>query len=201
MYLIDVESGIPKSDILLKEIADEALVEKVKAGSNEAYTELVKRYMKKAYSIAYQFVGNSEDAKDLSQDVFVKIYQSILSFKEGHKFFSWFYRILMNHCINFKRKKSISAFNTEEFRGYTNPSYIVKSEINEKINHGELKEAVDKAISKLPLKQKKVVLLCEIEGFTQREVSEILKISVGTVRSRLFYARKRLKKHLKDYLI
>lgn len=196
-----MESEILKSDILLKEIADEALVEKVKAGSNEAYTELVKRYMKKAYSIAYQFVGNSEDAKDLSQDVFVKIYQSISSFKQGHKFFSWFYRILMNHCINFKRKKSISAFNTEEFRGYTNPSCIVKSEINEKINHGELKEAVYKAISKLPLKQKKVVLLCEIEGFTQQEVSEILKISEGTVRSRLFYARKRLKKYLKDYLI
>ncbi|NVM04800.1 MAG: sigma-70 family RNA polymerase sigma factor [Candidatus Helarchaeota archaeon] len=196
-----MESEILKSNTLLKEITDEVLAEKVKAGSKEAYTELVKRYMKKAYSIAYQFVRNSEDAKDLSQDVFIKIYQSISSFKKGRKFFSWFYRILINHCINFKKKKSISGFNIEELKGYTNSNSTVESEIDKEINHSELKGAVHKAISKLPLKQRKVVILCEIEGFKQQEVSEILKISVGTVRSRLFYARKRLKKYLKNYLI
>ena len=187
-----------KSNILPEEISDEILAERAKSGSKDAYAELVKRYMKKAYSIAYQFVGNSEDAKDLSQDVFVKIYQSISSFKEGHKFFSWFYRILLNHCINFKKKKSISFFESEELTEYADNSEASNTDNN--INKSELKKTLNKAISKLPSKQRKVVVLCEIEGFTQYEASEILKISEGTVRSRLFYARKRLKKYLKDYL-
>ena len=83
---------------VLTDDSDEVLVERVKEGSQEAYAELVRRYMKKAYSIAYQFIGNSEEAKDISQDVFVKIYQSIGRFKQGHKFFSWFCFLYIINC-------------------------------------------------------------------------------------------------------
>ncbi len=177
--------------------SDEVLVEQVKEGSQEAYTELVRRYMKKAYSIAYQFVGNSEDAKDISQDVFVKIYQSIDRFKQGHKFFSWFYRILVNHCINVRKKISVSPFATEDLSRYSNPT---DDSVEVTINKRELKDNVHKAIAKLPLKQRKVLILCEIEGFSQQKVSDIMGISEGTVRSRLFYARKKLQKHLIKYV-
>lgn len=177
--------------------SDEVLVERVKEGSQEAYTELVRRYMKKAYSIAYQFVGNSEDAKDISQDVFVKIYQSIDRFKQGHKFFSWFYRILVNHCINVRKKISVSPFAVEDLSRYSNSA---DDSVEVTINKRELKDNVHKAIAKLPLKQRKVLILCEIEGFSQQKVSDIMGISEGTVRSRLFYARKKLQKHLIKYV-
>ncbi len=194
-----MDSETLKSNILSKDASDEVLVEMVKSGSEIAFDELVKRYMQKAHSIAYQFVGNSQDAKDLSQDVFIKIYQSISSFKEGYKFFSWFYRILLNHCINFKKRKHILD-DIDELKGHN----ILKSSderfLDDEINLMELKETVHNAISKLPLRQRKVVILCEIEGFSQNDASKILNISEGTVRSRLFYAKKRLKKYLKDYL-
>jgi len=177
--------------------SDEVLVERVKEGSQEAYTELVRRYMKKAYSIAYQFVGNSEDAKDISQDVFVKIYQSIGRFKQGHKFFSWFYRILVNHCINVRKKISISPFAVEDLSRYPGSA---DDSIEAAIDKHELHDNVHQAIAKLPLKQRKVLILCEIEGFSQQKVSDIMGISEGTVRSRLFYARKKLQKHLKKYV-
>ncbi len=189
-----------ESAVLIKEISDEALVEKMKAGSEAAYTELVRRYMKKAYSIAYQFVGNSEDAKDLSQDVFIKIYQSISSFREEYKFFSWFYRILMNHCINFRKKESKFLFNTQELTDYRISDSSENGLIDEKIQKDELRTEINRAIAKLPLKQREIVILCEIEGLSQREVSEILNMSEGTVRSRLFYARRKLKKYLMNYI-
>ncbi len=189
------------TEILLKEISDEALVEDVKRGSKDAFTELVRRYMKKANSIACQFVGNSEDAKDLSQEVFIKIYQSISSFKEGHKFFSWFYRILLNHCINFRKKKSIFPYYTQELNDRKDSYSSANVSIDEKLKQDELKEEINKAISKLPLRQRKVVILCDIEGLTQKAASEVLNISEGTARSRLFYARRKLKKYLKDYFL
>ena len=194
-----MDSETLKSNIITTDASDEDLVEMVKSGSESAFNELVKRYMKKAYSIAYQFVGNSQDAKDVSQDVFIKIYQSISSFKEGYRFFSWFYRILMNHCINFKKRKYIFD-NIDELKDYNNLKDSDRTFLDDEINLTELKETVHNAISKLPLKQRKVVILCEIEGFSQTDVSKILKISEGTVRTRLFYAKKRLKKYLKDYL-
>jgi len=194
-----VDSETLKSNILSKDASDEVLVEMVKSGSEIAFNELVKRYMKKAHSIAYQFVGNSQDAKDLSQDVFIKIYQSISSFKEGYKFFSWFYRILLNHCINFKKRKYILD-DIDELKGHNILKSSDETFLDDEINLMELKETVHNAISKLPLRQRKVVILCEIEGFSQNDVSKILNISEGTVRSRLFYAKKRLKKYLKDYL-
>lgn len=194
-----MDSETLKSNIITADASDEDLVEMVKSGSESAFNELVKRYMKKAYSIAYQFVGNSQDAKDLSQDVFIKIYQSISSFKEGYKFFSWFYRILMNHCINFKKRKYVFD-NIDELKDYNNLKDSDGTFLDDGINLTELKETVHNAISKLPLKQRKVVILCEIEGFSRTDASKILKISEGTVRTRLFYAKKRLKKYLEDYL-
>lgn len=177
--------------------SDEVLVERVKDGSRDAYAELVRRYMKKAYSIAYQFVGNSEDAKDISQDVFVKIFGSINSFKEGHKFFSWFYRILINHCINVRKKKSIQPYAEEDLSRHSGSG---DDSIENNLDKEEIYNEVHHAIDKLPLRQRKVLILCEIEGFSQHEVAKIMNLSEGTVRSRLFYAKKKLHKYLKKYV-
>ena len=153
----------------LTDSPDESLVALVKEGSEAAFAELVKRYMRTSYSIAYQLVGDMETAKDLSQDVFVKILSSIQRFKEGGKFFPWFYRILMNHCINFSRRKKALAF--IPFSTYFSSDDSGQEEFPcEQDSHdavADRERIVRSAIDKLTAKQKKVLVLCDIEGFPQ----------------------------------
>jgi len=99
-----------KPSVSLADVPDEALVDLTKEGSEAAFAELTKRYMQKSYSMAYQVVGDFETARDLSQAVFVKIYTNIHKYNNSGKFFSWFYRILMNHCINYNRRKKRLPF-------------------------------------------------------------------------------------------
>ena len=188
--------------VQLKDAADERLVELVQNGSEAAFAELMKRYMQKSCAIAFQIVGDSETAKDLSQDVFVKIYRSIHQFKKGNRFFSWFYRILLNHCINYhRRKKNISIYPFSHFSTHSEKTLDVSDASQQSSDEKEdRRKIVSKAVNRLSAKHKKVVILCDIESLSQEEAAEILGISVGTVRSRLHYARKHLKRFLKDYI-
>ncbi len=188
----------------LSDISDEAVVCQIKNGSEAAFAELTKRYMKKSYSFAFRIVGDMEAARDLTQDVFVKIYSTIGGFKEGAKFFSWYYRILLNHCINYKRRKKLVSMLpfTDVF---TREDYREKDEnvIPDDVNHEEKKdtaEYVRTAIDSLSPKHKAVIVMFDIEGIPQEQIAEILEVSVGTVRSRIHYARKQLKSLLKKHI-
>jgi RNA polymerase sigma-70 factor (ECF subfamily) len=185
----------------LADSSDESLVVLIREGSEAAFAELVKRYMRTSYSIAFQLVGDMETAKDLSQDVFVKIYSSVHRLKEGAKYFPWFYRILMNHCMNFSRRKKAIAF--IPFSAYFSSDESGQQEFPfEQDSHDEVSDReriVGSAIDTLSAKQKKVLVLCDIEGFPQEEAAGILGVAVGTVRSRLHYARRELKEKLKQY--
>ncbi|MCP4727385.1 MAG: sigma-70 family RNA polymerase sigma factor [bacterium] len=181
----------------LSDISDEAVVRLIKNGSEAAFAELTKRYMKKSYSFAYRIVGDMEAAKDLTQDIFVKIYSTIGGFKEGAKFFSWYYRILLNHCINYKRRKKLvsmlpftDVFTREEYRE-KDENVIPDDEDYE--TKKDTVEYVRTAIDKLSSKHKAVIVLFDLEGIAQEQIAEILDVSVGTVRSRIHYARKQLK--------
>lgn len=188
--------------LLLTDMSDEELVEKIQEGSEAAFTELTKRYMQKSYALAYQMVSDIEVARDLSQDVFVKIYSSIHKFKKGSKFFSWFYRILMNHCINYTRRKqrlSFLPFSEIFLRTGENPDERLLAQENDE-DVSERQQVVRTAIDRLSNKHKRVIILCDIEGFQQEEIAEILGIAIGTVRSQLHYARQNLKKLLKEYI-
>ena len=186
----------------LADNADESLVALVKKGSEAAYAELVKRYMRTSYSIAYQVVGDIDVARDLSQDAFLNIYTSINKFKEGSKFFPWFYRIVLNHSINFTRRKKALSFIpfSSYFSGAENSNEEFPNEQESFDEVSDRQSVVREAVEKLPLKHKKVVTLCDLEGFPQEEVAEILGVAVGTVRSRLHYARKELKEKLQNYI-
>lgn len=186
---------------LIADLTDEILADKARDGSEAAFAELVKRYMRKSTSIALQIVGDYEAARDLSQDVFIKIYNSLDSYKTGRKFFSWYYRILLNHCINFTRRKKIVSmlrFN-DVFAGHEEAPDNSSMSIDETDRNSHVSAVVRGAVDKLSAKHKQIVVLCELEGFSQEEASDILGISVGTVRSRLHYARNNLKKYLKNY--
>lgn len=122
-------------------------------------------------------------------------------FKPGHKFFSWFYRILTNHCINYKRRKKIISWlslsdNNSRYEA-ENLSDSSRDEDNSE-NEKEISRDLHKAIERLPKKQRMVVLLHGLEGLDQKQTAEILGISEGTVRSRFFYARDRLRSMMKN---
>ncbi len=161
----------------LTDNSDESLVALVKKGSEAAYAELVKRYMRASYSIAYQVVGDIDVARDLSQDAFLKIYTSIGKFKEGSKFSPWFYRIILNHSINFTRRKKALSF--IPFSSYFSGAENSNEEFpNEQESFDEVSD------------RQSVV----------REAAEIIGVAVGTVRSRLHYARKELKEQLQQFI-
>ncbi|MCH8859107.1 MAG: RNA polymerase sigma factor [Proteobacteria bacterium] len=185
------------SDNGLAEQSDESLMAQVKGGSKAAYTVLVERYMHRAYTIAYRVVGNADDARDLSQDVFLKIYESSDRYREGYRFFSWFYRILLNHCLNHNRRRAWIVRSGDDDR-YAQSEPVAEPGIAER---GDviLQQYVQKAIASLPVRQRAVILLCDLEGMRQTEAAEILKVSEGTVRSRLHYGRKKLKVILKPF--
>ena len=181
--------------------SDEELVFRAQNGSKSAFDELVARYMRRAYSLAYQIVGNSETARDLSQDAFIKIYQSLASFKPEHKFFSWFYRVLTNHCLNYKRRRKIVnwlSLSDEKSEWEAERVFAGEESHDTEYERNQSHVSLHKAIEKLPKKQKMVVILHGIEGMSQAETAEILGITEGTVRSRFFYARDRLRELLKE---
>lgn len=184
------------------------LIENIKKGDNRAFDKLVQMYMKRAYSVAFRYMQKDDDAQDMVQEAFIKVYINIDKFNENYGFSSWFYRILINCCINaLKKRRKVGSL------AY---SWEMDKEIGaDKNNIGEqnltkdpeedliLKEKntiIMEGINSLPSKQKDVLILYDIEGFDQREISNILNIPVGSVMSRLFYGRKKLKKYLEKVL-
>jgi RNA polymerase sigma-70 factor (ECF subfamily) len=166
---------------------DLSLVERYKNGDEKAFDELFERYKEAIYSVCYRFVRNEEDARDLTQDTFIKIYRNIKNFNGKSKFFTWIYRIAVNTCISFRRKSR----NEEEF----NNSISKEPERNI-----PLKKAIDDALSKLPSRQRMTFILRHYEGYTFEEISEIMGISTGAAKANHFQAVKKLRIYLKDWV-
>ncbi|MEM1221341.1 MAG: sigma-70 family RNA polymerase sigma factor [Verrucomicrobiota bacterium] len=185
---------------------DWAIVEKVQAGNVGAYDQLVQKYREHIYSIIYNMTSNREDALDLTQETFIKAFQAIGRFKGKSSFFTWIYRIAINTSMTFlkknRRRRFISYENvddemtkTEVFERLTSKSRTEKGALVQ-----ELQEKLNESLQKLSPKHRTVVILHEIEGLEHAEIAEITKSSVGTVRSRLHYAKQQLQSYLQDYL-
>lgn len=165
-----------------------------KNGSKRAYEELVRHYMADAFLIARGFVGDPDDARDLSQDAFVKAYQARESFDANRPFYPWLYRILKNHCLNFLKRsarKTTSLFyddNPERERfAATSPTPL------QHLEREERKAIVRAAVESLSEDHREIILLKNFRGYSYAQIAETLDIPIGTVMSRLFYARKALK--------
>jgi RNA polymerase sigma-70 factor (ECF subfamily) len=157
----------------------------------------VKHNMKKAYFCALGFVGSHDTAVELSQQAFVRAYRNYKSFDKNKNFFTWYYKILKNICLNFIRD-SKKKFNDNflEFSDMANsgdnPDIIVEKE--------ELKNIIQKAILEISEMDREIIILKEFQNFSYKEISKIMEIPIGTVMSKLFYARKRLAEKLKGVL-
>jgi RNA polymerase sigma-70 factor, ECF subfamily len=183
---------------------DRALIEAVIAGDASAYRGLVERYEQRIYSVVYGMVRNQEDARDLAQDAFIKAYKNLHRFRLESSFYTWLYRIAMNVCIDFHRRRKLRR--TEEFDegigargsdGAIDPMHR-KLDPSKDLERKQLRGRIMAAMDELPEEQKQIVVLREIDGMSYKEIAEVLDIPEGTVMSRLFYARKKLQASLKE---
>ena len=163
----------------------------------EAFEALVNRYMKDAYFIALGFVGNREDALDLSQEAFVRAYRNIKQIKPDRKFFPWFYQILKNLCISHLRKRKIRRANSLDADDCPEVADTGDSFSPEAVaTRSEIKDKVWQAIGKLDEKHREVIILRHFQNMSYEQIAEALFCNKGTVTSRLYYARKRLEELL-----
>jgi len=186
---------------------DEAvLVKRARQGDLGAYDELVRRYQERIYATVYHMTSNHEDANDLAQEAFIKGYQALKSFKGGSSFYTWVYRIAVNKTINFlkqRKNKTHMSLDDLDFNAEHDPDLVAL--VSEKtprreVNLAELHEKLNAAMQKLSEPHRLVVTLHDVQGLSHEEIAEIMECNIGTVRSRLFYARQQLQAYLSDYL-
>lgn len=187
--------------------ADEtALVQRARRGDLEAYDDLVRRYQERIYATIYHMTSNHEDANDLAQESFIKAFQALKTFKGGSSFYTWLYRIAVNKTINFlkQRKNRIHlSLNDLDFNAEHDPDLVAL--VSDKTprrdaNLAELQEKLNTALMKLSEPHRLVVILHDVQGLSHDEIAKVVDCNIGTVRSRLFYARQQLQAWLSEYL-
>lgn len=192
----------------VKDPTEVDLVCRAKAQDTQAYGELVRRYQRKAASVAYRLVGNSSDASDVAQEAFVRAYRNLEQLDDPAKFGSWLMRVVSNLSLNFRRSRASRAaaslddslLDGVDFQKPGRGLRLAESTADE---HGQAKEldaALSRALEELPDQQRLALILFSVEGVPQKEVAEILECSVELVKWNVFQARKKLKDLLADYL-
>lgn len=183
-------------------LTDHEMIAGCKKGDRKAFNELVLKYQKQVFNIAYGMLSDYEDASDASQEVFVRVYRSISAFREQSSFTTWLFRICSNVCNDMRRKRqrrgiTISIDNDEE----DNPVSQIASEDPtpaDLVEMNERQRAVRDAIDSLKPEYKDIIVYSDIEQFSYEEIAEIIKCPVGTVKSRLNRARNALRKKLSE---
>ena len=182
------------------------LVRQCQAGRSEAFDELVIRYRTRVFAMIYNMVHNEQDAWDLAQDSFVKAWKSIKRFRRHSSFYTWIYRIVMNVTIDWLRKKQVKGGDAEfndaiQLREIDPASKTVpKTEAlpHQAMERNEIRARIEKAIGQLSPEHRAVILMKEIDEMQYHEIAEAVGCSIGTVMSRLSYARKKLQSLLRD---
>lgn len=182
------------------------LVARAQAGDLEAYDILMRRHQERIYATVYHMTSSHEDANDLTQESFIKAFRALGSFKGDSSFFTWLYRIAVNKTINFlkqRKNRGAMSLNDLDFNAEHDPDLV--SLISERtprrdINLAELQEKLNEAMQRLSEVHRLVVTLHDIQGLPHEEIGRIMDCNVGTVRSRLFYARQQLQAYLADYV-
>ena len=199
--MMDTEATAAQADV-----PELDLVKQAQAGDTEAFDQLVSRYRTRVFGMIYNMVHNEQDAWDLAQDSFLKAWKSIARFRGQSSFYTWIYRIVMNVTIDWLRKKQVRGGGAEfddtiQLKEIDPASRTVPHADalpHERMEHKEIRSRIDAAIAQLSPEHRAVILMKEIEDMQYHEIAESLGCSIGTVMSRLFYARKKLQNLLRD---
>jgi len=184
---------------------DARLVARTQAGDPAAFDSLVVKYSPRLYGLVYNMTSNHEDTNDLLQDIFAKAYRSIAGFRGNSAFYTWVHSIAVNMTINFLKKRGrrmtlslddmdAGVENNKEFIELTSSTNPVRE-----ADLSELQQRLNEAMMKLSYDHRAVVTMFDIQGMPHAEIAQILGISEGTVRSRLFYAHRQLQNYLEEF--
>ena len=186
--------------------ADFATVKEVQAGNVSAFDHLILKYRERVYGVVYNLTANREDAADLTQDAFIKAFQSINRFQGHCSFFTWLYKIAINTTLSHLRKNRLRSFFSLEKIHEDGTNAQILEQLTDKKGADrdtylkELQEKLNEALLKLSIPHRTVITLFEIDGLSHSEIAEVMGCSEGTVRSRLHYAKQFLQGELGKYL-
>lgn len=195
-------------DPAINKLDEKSLIERARGGDTDSFSALVELHQERALHAANGFVGNIEDARDLAQEAFIKAYENLDSFKLDSKFYTWYYRILMNTCKDFLRKKKVRKtfsffFGKDEEGNEADPVADIadkQESVREGMDRKHFGVAVQDALDRLPFRQKSAFVLRYTEGMPLDEIADSMQISVGAVKANLWQAGQKMKVLLKDYL-
>ncbi|HNT34205.1 MAG TPA: sigma-70 family RNA polymerase sigma factor [bacterium] len=183
---------------------DEILISRFLGGDTSAFDALVRKYRDRVIHIAYRVVQDQDEAVDVSQEVFVKVFRSLNRFSGKSSFYTWLYRIATNLAIDHRRRsKRILEFRDELKTDDDESETQLVAKVfdpRDKAIDEQLEKHIHEEINELPEHHRMVVLLRDVEDYSYAEIAEILGCSIGTVMSRLHYAREKLQKKLQKYL-
>lgn len=180
---------------------EKELIKRSISGDVSSFEQLINQYQKMAYNVAYRIMGNQEDAKDMTQEALIKVFKSLKRFRMDASFSTWLYRIVMNTCKDELRKKKMKTISIDQT--YETSSGEVKMELEDeklgpegKLLQKETQFFVQEALQTLPEANRTVLVLRDIKGFSYDEISEVLNLPKGTVKSRINRGRLALKEIL-----
>jgi RNA polymerase sigma-70 factor (ECF subfamily) len=186
---------------------DRLLVERAQNGDTKAFDDLVRKYTPKIYGLVYNMTSNRDDTADLLQDIFAKAYRSLIRFMGKSSFYTWLYSIAVNMTLNFlkKRNRHVKVSLDDVDSGIENDPAFIKATTGSSnairdVNLHELQKRLNEAMMRLSEDHRAVVTMYDIQGLQHSEISKILGVSEGTVRSRLFYAHRQLQNFLQDFV-
>jgi RNA polymerase sigma-70 factor (ECF subfamily) len=183
---------------------DRALIEQAKSGSQIAFRTLVERHQRRAFAIALGLVRDEQDAREIVQEAFLRVYRGLAQFHGGSSFFTWHYRIVTNLSIDLMRKPARRETQLDEARELEEGSEIPLvarldgADPLDVVRRGEIRERIQRALDALPPYHRGVILMRELEGMSYEEMAEAMGVSKGTIMSRLFHARQKLQRALAD---
>ncbi len=185
---------------------DEELVRRAQAGDTDAYDVLVHRYFDRIFGLVYNMIGHRQDAEDLVQTIFVRAYRALRRFRGDSAFSTWLYRIALNTSYTAstrqrRRAGDISLAHLEEDTGWE-PAARTGGALDtpeQRVSLKELQRRLNEALQSLSEEHRQVVVLHDIQGWRHEDIAKAMNLPVGTVRSRLFYARRHLQEQLAEF--
>ena len=185
-----------------KDVEDQILVERSLQGEQQAFEQLVKRYQKSIYNLAYRMTGSREDAEDLVQETFLRAYAKLETFQIGRRFSPWLFRIASNLCINWQNRQKWHAVSLDSL-SEDKKEQLLSSEKSAnplfQLERNQLQTRLQQEILALPVRYSLVFTLRYLDDHSCREIAEILDMPEGTVKTYLFRARRILKEKLKNF--